>query len=288
MMNMEKAKRVAKIVSNKTGLEAVANKVTKGDDVLIGIAVGEVGAKIKPNIYIDTMGNLTDEEVADNVIKVLSELSEQPPVIEDISTTYSNWDKVKDNIYICIRKATENEEDVKEPFLDMELYVRYMIDGFENSQASIVVKKSHLEMWEVDEKTILAKAKENSAPTYTVNDVGNIMPLLQEHKYSDIESETFIEKSLMYVLSNSSKTHGAAVISYKPLINKIACINSENLYIIPSSVHEILVLPESLCGSRDYMKMTIREVNDSALTPSEILSYNLYYFDAKTKEIKIV
>ena len=62
-----------------------------------------------------------------------------------------------------------------------------------------------------------------------------------------------------------------------------------NLYIIPSSIHEVILLPDS--GKEPdatALKEMIREVNSTQVAPEEILSDNLYYYDATDKRVKIV
>jgi len=285
MMNMERANRVAEIIAEISILEATPSEVRKGDEIVIGITVGETNSKIRPNIYIDEMDELTDMEIANKVIEIYDN-NKPSQDFDNITDIYTDWNKVKSGLTICIRQKTSNEEDVKEPFLDMELYVRYVINTTGDTSASVVVKKAHAELWEVDEDTILSIAKENSESKYTINDMANVIEHLKNKDYQDLDNEITIEKAPMYVLSNTTKTHGASVILSNKLLNKIAEVNDENLYIIPSSIHEIIVVPVSI-GEPDFLKEQIREVNETVVMPREVLSNNLYYYDADANEVRV-
>lgn len=83
----------------------------------------------------------------------------------------------------------------------------------------------------------------------------------------------------MYVLSNRNGIEGAACMLYASLLRDFAEETGSSFYVIPSSVHEVLLLPaENLNGSGEIKGM-IKEINDNHVQPDEILSYSLYYYD---------
>lgn len=60
-----------------------------------------------------------------------------------------------------------------------------------------------------------------------------------------------------------------------------------DLYIIPSSIHECLILPEQedICG--DDLKKLVRTVNDTEVADDEILSYNIYKYSRAGRSVTI-
>ena len=91
----------------------------------------------------------------------------------------------------------------------------------------------------------------------------------------------------MYVLSNKDKFHGAGCILYKNLLMEIAEKWGCDICIIPSSIHEVLLIPMGEARSYEYISLMIREVNQTQLEPDEVLSDHPYQFCRKTGEIKI-
>ena len=89
----------------------------------------------------------------------------------------------------------------------------------------------------------------------------------------------------MYVLSNRNRVEGAACMLYPGLIRGFAEKAGSSLYIIPSSVHELLLLPAEDCGEAAGIRDMIREVNDTQVSDEEILSYSLYYYDREEEKI---
>lgn len=72
---------------------------------------------------------------------------------------------------------------------------------------------------------------------------------------------------------------------YPGLIRDLADKFGKSFYIIPSSVHEVLILPTEDTEECAEIKSMIREINDTQVSPEEILSYSLYYYDREEGKI---
>ncbi len=89
----------------------------------------------------------------------------------------------------------------------------------------------------------------------------------------------------MYVLSNRYRLNGSICILYPDVLKEFAgCIGSD-FYILPSSVHEVLLLPAAGDHSRDELAGMVQTVNQGQLSGAEILSDHVYYYSRKTGEI---
>lgn len=106
-----------------------------------------------------------------------------------------------------------------------------------------------------------------------------------------IEPETAVETiegPETFILTNETSDHGAiAMLDEKALAN-IADRVGADLYIIPSSIHEVLVMPVLPQINSNEVKAMIKEVNMTVVMPEEILSYSLYHYSRKTKQLSIV
>ncbi len=77
----------------------------------------------------------------------------------------------------------------------------------------------------------------------------------------------------MYVLTNKQKVNGASCMLYPDLICQFSDRIGKNLFIIPSSVHELLLLPADHKDEASEIRCMIREINDTQVRVEEILSY---------------
>ena len=92
----------------------------------------------------------------------------------------------------------------------------------------------------------------------------------------------------MYVATNSKKLNGACVMLYDGLLRSFARKVGKSFYIIPSSIHEVILIPDTLDMDIRYMKAMVKEVNGTEVSPDEVLSDNVYRYDIDTDRIEMM
>ena len=91
----------------------------------------------------------------------------------------------------------------------------------------------------------------------------------------------------MYVLTNASRYYGASVLLLKKELSKISQ-SLGNLIILPSSLHELIVLPENqYTGDCEACAEMVKNVNTSVVLPEDYLSDHVYTYNRDTQELKI-
>ena len=136
--------------------------------------------------------------------------------------------------------------------------------------------------WNVSTDTLFESAKINTPKLlpYYFDDIFSVL-----QNVSDLSEFSKNQLYPLYVLTNSEKLFGAAVILYPNLLSSIAKKMNHDLIIIPSSLHEVLLLPAEQGESSEEYSSIIQEVNLSELSPEEILSDHAYYYSRKTDSI---
>ena len=92
------------------------------------------------------------------------------------------------------------------------------------------------------------------------------------------------DDDVLYVLTNNSKTEGAGVIFYPDVADTIYRNMPENYYLIPSSVHEWLVVSKNRTDKESLEEM-VRSVNESTVDPKEQLSDMVHEYDPVLKQV---
>ncbi len=91
----------------------------------------------------------------------------------------------------------------------------------------------------------------------------------------------------MYVFTNQSNLNGASVLLYKDVIWDFACSQNENFYIIPSSIHELILVPANGILSKASLEFMVNDVNQKEVSPMERLSNHVYFYDRFTQTITV-
>lgn len=91
----------------------------------------------------------------------------------------------------------------------------------------------------------------------------------------------------MYVLTNQRGIYGAAAMLYPELLKDFAERQKTDLVILPSSVHEVLLVP--VRGSLDFawFRCMVRSINRSEVPPEDWLSDQVYVYRRREGRVKI-
>ena len=94
------------------------------------------------------------------------------------------------------------------------------------------------------------------------------------------------DASLMYIATNEDRMNGASVLAYPDFMETaVECLNG-SFYILPSSIHEVILLPEKSGFDVQELQMLVRHVNATEVAPKERLSDHVYHYDRKKRLFK--
>lgn len=264
-----------------------------------GIMVKLPGQIAAPVIYLDRLyqahknGICLDDlisKIADLVIEISSNLS---AYTDNIVVEMRDFEKIKDRIIVNVINTERNREMLEDvPHTKMEdlsfIYKVYLGQD-EYGCAAITIKNEHLAMWDdVTVKKLHEIAITNSKVIFPAK-VGSLNDIITEMIVpEDFEGEYDTDpENRMYVVSNTAFYYGAATIFYSDvLIEASEKFGGKDLYVIPSSVNEVIVI-EADEGMLESLVNLVRDANDACVPIEEQLSNHVYRFYADTHEIKI-
>ena len=108
-----------------------------------------------------------------------------------------------------------------------------------------------------------------------------------ENLLSHSSEELEFEGGGMYILTNSSKLFGASELLKKDILHNIAEKLQDNLIILPSSTHELIILSEKDAPSEEKAADMVKEINATCLAPNEVLSNHVYRYERLTQAVSI-
>lgn len=199
-----------------------------------------------------------------------------------------DYEQVKDKLWIrlisseCYQKYYGNA--VVRQFHDM-----YQMISINYGDYSIVVFNEHLEEYGIKEDEIFADALDSMMKSEGI-ELTSLANIIMPGDESIVEFDEFDdEMAPMWCLSNQLKNYGASVILYPGALEKIAETWDDSFYVIPSSVHEFLLIPtrefEIMGMDKNHMRGLIKEINRTMVDEKDRLSDNLYYYDHETKTL---
>ena len=286
-MREEIMEKIVKAVNEKYEKECdvLLRKVEKNNGVLLhAIIIKESETTVCPSIYIDQMLNEIERGYRD-VDDVALE------VIEIYKNALKDIDSIKENV-ISISKETIlnnvgyqliNAEKNKHRLCNMphrlflDLAVIYKVDfgKCEFGYANITVDNDLCNKYAINRTELEEAAIKNTANNqFDIKSLNSLIFSAMGIEESDECDEFDLQ---IYVVTNKKKVNGAAAMLYDAHFKELASDLGSDLYILPSSVHEILVAPTDVHELESLMRI-VGEVNSTEVSEDDFLSNNVYKY----------
>ena len=272
----------------------------KGSDGAIwhGIMVIGQGCDVAPAICLDRFfeayeSGLPFEGVIQSLLDACRKEGMEGPI--DMGF-FRSFKKVRDRIcYSLVDKARNSEllEDIPYiEFLDLAICFYYAYHGESLGDGTILVHNSHLELWDTCTAELFGLAKRNTQRLFpwVCNSIAEVLgeSAGEDESSEEADEEAFLQEIPMQVLSNDKRTQGAVCMLYPDVLDTLSGKGKRDFFILPSSVHEVILLEDTGAGSIPELKKMVTEVNATQVAPEEVLSDSLYYYDSTDKRVKII
>ena len=257
--------------------------------VSVGDAKMSMSFRLK-EIFTDYENGLDLERCVD---RICNTIKANITVIEtkegDVKAFITDYEQVKNHTYLRLVPGTSPvlKEAPHRKFQDTALVVSVHLDSFsdDNGKSVVVVTKPLMEMYGVDEKQLFADAEKNSIekePVVFTPLVDMIKNLIDKDEVPSPEEMGIVT----YIATNKTGFHGASVVTYPEFLEQATEKMGGSFFMLPSSVHEFILLKDDGRQKAKDLNRLIRNVNETVLEPRDFLSNQCYHYDAKTKVLE--
>ena len=199
------------------------------------------------------------------------------------------WERVKGSLHLIVMKYDLNKKALSNvphvPFLDLAFCVYVTKRDCAEFEISMIVQYSHMEDWGVDLQELFRAARDNTyhMENIFVDSINNVI-----QSTGDICQLTDNDEGpSMLIISNKRKFHGASMIGNTDLLLTLAERLDSDFYILPSSVHELIVIPSTLVEGVAYLQDIVWLINRTEIKAEEYLSDEVYFFDRGSRSVTV-
>lgn len=275
MTKREYAEKIAEIIG------AEVREVEKNNGVIrTGLTKITEGSNIAPTIYIEKF--YEEGKSVEEAAEMIETIIENDNVNNFNVDGIIDWESVKDKLSArLLNKATNAEVKRDASLYGFEELIIVPVININEYKGFIKVTSSMLDIWQKSPKEVIDTALENVKEDYEIKGMTETIMDMQGIPEEDREALRAIygcEDEKMFVLSNKAKCYGAiAVINAKKELEK----RFPNGYVVlPSSIHEVLIVPIEDEVRESQLTEMVREVNGTQVAPEERLADRAFYFAA--------
>ena len=252
-----------------------------------GLVIMEKGKDIAPTIYLDSFYELyTNGENIKNIIRQIEVIYEQNKnnVTFDVNIL-KHFDTIKDKIVYKVVNYRSNEKLLEQVphkrILDLAVVFYCLLDNEYGRSATALIYNNNLKNWNVTIDDVYKAALKNT-PDLLHSKISSMAALFEKCGVNvdgeEVDLKDYVPSD-MYVLTNESKLNGAACILYENVLYDFAQKLGADLYILPSSVHEVILLPKLSMFEKDELVNMVKEVNTEGVAADEVLSDHVYEYN---------
>lgn len=270
---------------------SIEDVIKNNDTILQGLNIVKAGQNIAPTIYLNNFYNdLVDGKSTYVIMKEIAKIRVENDINSFQVDRLQDYEYVKDKIVYKLINHDRNKKLLSttphKDFGDLSAIYQVNLGEYEDGNATLVIHDSMLDAWGVSEKEIALAAEKNTPiiNPYMLRPMSSI--IIEEMTGEKIDPANE-ELEQMNVLTCESKINGASTILYPGLLDKISERMGGNYYVIPSTIHEVLIV-EKLDGmSAQDLKEMISIVNNECVDSEEVLGSSVYEYDEGDRALYI-
>ena len=213
---------------------------------------------------------------------VLAKLKRELPLSLELAEQARTLESARDRIAYRLISKKENEELLKEipwtSWCDLAIIYYLHLGVKDDRQITTIIHNNQAEKWNLSPSELYELAKENT-PKLCPSTIGRLHHLIfgwDEDEDRMIPCDTGLPT--LYVLSNQTGINGAVCMLYENVIKDFADTLDADLIILPSSIHEVLIVPDSHDKEYEMFRNMVRSVNAEDVPKEEVLSDELYLY----------
>ena len=247
----EVKQEVEKLLGTEVRVEL--RQITKNNGIILdGICILEKGCNVSPTIYLEEFyreykNGMSLREIASRICEVYEKRCRGIPFSLEY---FLDFEKMKERIFCKLINWELNKELLNEvpniPCLDLAVVFVCAVENEEFGNGSILVREEHRKLWRVSKELLYEYAREN---TFRLRpfELKSMEELIED--MVEPEEKKLLKEIPMYVLSNQKRVFGAAGLLYDRVLSDAGVRLEDDFYVLPSSVHEVILVPDHVAGS---------------------------------------
>lgn len=282
----------------------IKERLKNNGKLFTGISLSNSEIKCVPTVYLEQLYEyfLDGRKISGLVEDYISLFERSRNMTVPQLDFLSDFEKVK-RVLLCKVINTEmNRELLKAvphfSFLNLSVVFFVNVPIEEEKNSFVMIENEMFKHWGVDIKLAYEYARYNTFLQYAVS-ISPIEEVLFGMMSKDISDADRAEiratldnvsgesGHFMYVLSNEERMNGAVGILDGERLAEFASEINDDFYILPSSVHELILVPVYGSCSKEELKDMVCQVNESEVSPEDVLADTVYLYSRKQGSVCI-
>lgn len=280
------------------------HKIMKNNSLeLDSMVLLKKGKNFAPNIYLEPyyqayLEGADTKELADRLCSIYDSCA--VPVLNE--RFRFSFEEMKSCIIFRLVSFERNQKLLESlphiKYLDLAITFHCLVRDDEEGIGTIRITKEHMESWKTTTQELFALSKVNTRKMLPsiIKSMDEVMkemfsgervadPKNSEEEFYYLTDSMASDVNQMYILTNQKGINGASCLLYENILMEFSQRINSDFFILPSSVHEVILVPAKSGMSQEILSKMVREVNITQVACDEILSDRVYYFSRENNAV---
>ncbi len=279
-------------------------KVPKNNGVMLdGLCIGKKGASVAPTVYLNSYFERYQEGASLELLteEILNLYQRDSSLLHTDFSILDDFSRLKHRIVYKLIHTKANAGLLKEipsvPYLDLSIVFYLFLEEHDSGQMTALIHNHHLIAWDTCLEEIYELASRNT-PVLFPFDLRTMSQLMDDILGDNMDNKEVNDLiqglsrpkplSPLYVLTNNAGINGACTILYPHVLQDFSQQLKQDLVILPSSIHEVLLVPYDETVSLNELSDMVRQVNQTEVPVEERLSDHVYYYSRVSDQVLIL
>ncbi len=239
------------------------------------------------NCYSQYVLGKSSDSLAEEIVRLY-----HASITDNVNINFNliNRENAEEFLFYRIVNKNKNKEMLSKvpyvPFLDLAVTFHFLCNSYEHGIQSFRINNNIMKDWNLDIPGLFEMAHHNTRILFPER-LMHMDEVLEGFGEYPLSGELFNGEDEMYVLSNEIGVNGASVLLYSKKISELSDLYERNIYIIPSSIHEVILMPEYDGLEAADLRSLVNDVNKSCVAKEDRLSDEVYIYDRDSGTIHI-
>ena len=213
----------------------------------------------------------------------------------------TQYEEAKKHLFMRVSNIEENLQVLDNvPYVeraDLAITFHIAVEENEAGRASAIVTNQMMETYGVTRNQLYKDALANSpviAPA-RINNLGELLGRMtldgmremgaseEEIREAKERMDEANQDNPLIVVTNETGIDGAAAVFYTGVMDQLGEEIKGDFFILPSSVHEIIVAPDDGRLYYPELKEMVTEINETQVAPEDRLTDEVYHYDTRDR-----
>lgn len=267
------------------GTSITKETIRKNNNVFLDALIIQIPDSVSaPVIYLESLyesykaGTPIDKLAHLITARIQAEL----PLSTELVQNVQSLDAVHEKIAFRLISRKQNKALLSDvpwiPYLDLAVIFFLHLGTREDMQITSIIHDQQAQLWDLSPEDLYELAKVNTPRLYPCSFERLERMILGWDKDESPFVPCNPDWPTIFILSNRAGVHGASCILYENAIKDFADRMKSDLIILPSSIHEVLLLTDDHTHPYEAYRSIVQHVNAEEISPEDILSDELYLY----------